>query len=238
MEVEFEIEVNNLLDFLQKIKSDEYNLLMDNVGWSVSTTEHTQVLYQNVLLDRGAFVKYPELEKEVEVSIDKHQKFLRFVKRFKGKVHLLVGEKYLVISSPGSEAHMMLAAKGVIPQGERPKKVKFDTFLKLKVGVFQDAIGDADLLETDIFHLQTKNGKFSITTKSNIDKCIREQAGEYPDASAKYGEYIKDIFGTLVGEVSIAFKTDEPIMIKHDSKYCKTTYILAPFVPPEEEVKK
>jgi len=236
--MDFEIEVDSLLDFLEKIKSDEYIIQADNTGLRVSSMDATQVLYQNVLLDRSAFQKYPQVEKELEIPIEKHQKFVKLVKRFKSKVQLLVGDKYLVLSGPGSEAYMVLASKGIISIAPAPKKVAFDTFMKLKADFFQEVIGDYDLLEANVFDLQVKGGELTVTTTDNVNRCIRKEKVEHPDGSSKYGEYLKEIFNSLSGDVNVAFKTDFPVMVKHNSKFVKTVYILAPFVEPVETEKK
>ena len=141
------------------------------------------------------------------------------------------------MSGPGSEAYMVLASKGIVTIASVPKKVSFETFMKLKSDFFHEAIGDYDLLEANVFNLQVNNGELTVTTTDNINRCIRKEKVEYPDGSSKYGEYFKEIFNVLSGDVDIAFKTDFPVMVKHNSKFVKTVYILAPFVEPVEEKK-
>ena len=235
-DIKLEEESGNLQEFLTKIKADDYLIIVDAEGMKVSAVDKTQVLFQNVSMGRNAFVKHPAIETPIEVPIEDHTRLLNFVKRFKGKIQVTIGDKVLVMCAPNSTYNLVLAAKGVVTTVEQPKKVAFDTFINAKTDFFQEAIKDAVLMGDPLFEFETKGGELAITTTNNVDKAVQTMKCEYTDAKAKYGEYVRSIFETLTGNVELGFKSDFPMMVKHKSKTVKTVYILAPYV--EEEAKK
>ena len=223
----FEIEAGTLADWLDKLKSEEYQLKITPEGWRVSGPDTENIMFVEALLKKEAFLKYEEIERTVPV--DSHSRLKSFVDRFSGKMTVTLEENRLVLKEEGKGAKMSLGHEDIVQEFSEPKLV-YDKWFRVNVKIFSESIKDAKLLSRNRYELSVKDKVFSIKVNNNVDEFVEETKVEYADASCAYGPMIEGIFGNLTGEVDVAFQDGAPLMVFCKNKASTVKYILAPRV--------
>jgi len=211
-------------------------------GISLIAADRAMVAVVKFELKKSAFEKY-ECTEETSIGINLEY-FLQILKRSRGndKLTLELDENKLKIKIEGESVRRFSIPLLDISPSEIPEvdKLEFQTELKVKTSILEDAIADADIISDSIV-FEAKDKKFIMKTEgdsSSVEIEVDEKSGlkeiSGSDSRSRYAlDYLKKMLGA--GKISdiatLKFGKDFPMKLEF-AKPDKITmsFVLAPRV--------
>lgn len=221
---------------------DEAEFLIDENRLSLKATDPSQISMVDFSMEKNCFKEYSVQEK-TKIGIDLSY-FSQVMGRAKANDSLSLeldeDKSRLNVTFEGASTRHFQIPLIDISSAELPNpKIEFDTELKIKAGLMQDALKDAALISTHVslgatkedFFVNANSSKGNLNNKTKKDgknllelKTTKETNSMFPL------DYLQDMLKAPQSdsEVELKLKTNAPIQIKYCIGPARICYFLAP----------
>ncbi len=221
---------------------DEAEFLLDENKLSLKATDPSQISMVDFAIDKKAFKEY-DVKEKTKIGVDLSY-FSQVMNRAKANDSLVLEldedkSRLNVIFEGASTRHFQIPLIDISAAELPNPKIEFDTELKIKAGLIQDALKDASLISTHVslgatkedFFVRANSSKGNLNSKTKKDgknlvelKTTKETSSMFPL------DYLQDMLKapSSDSEIELKLKTNAPIQIKYSIGEAKITYFLAP----------
>jgi len=225
------------------IHEAEFNINLD--GLTLKATDPSQISMVDFEMKKSAFKDF-EVEQDTRIGLD-----LDYLNQIMGRakakdaleIELKKDKTNLSITFKGaSERHFSVPLIDISKTSVPNPKIEFDSELKMKASILQDALKDSELISThvmlgtekDVFFVRAQSSKGTLnsrTPKNEIGSFIAKT-----DAKSMFPlDYLKDMLKTPSGEdeIEIKLKSDAPLAVSYAIGEATISYFLAPRIESE-----
>ena len=221
---------------------DEAEFILDSEKLSLKATDPSQISMVDFSIEKKAFKEY-SIEAKTKIGIDLSY-FSQIMSRAKANDSLVLeldeDKSRLNATFEGaSTRHFQIPLIDISAADLPNPKIEFDTEIKIKAGLLQDALKDAALISThvslgatkDCFFVRANSSKGNLDNKTKKDGKNLIELKTTKDTSSMFPlDYLQDMLKapSSDSEIDLKLKTNAPVQIKYSIGAAKICYFLAP----------
>ena len=226
---------------------DEAEFIANENGLTLKATDPSQIAMIDFELPKSAFKEF-NVEGELKIGID--MDYLRqVVSRAKSDDTLVLElnpeATTLNITFKGKSQRSFSIPLIDVSKGQIPNpKIEFEADVKMKAGLLQDALKDAELISghvvfgvtSDCFYVSANSSKGTLRNETKKDEDAIIKFDVKKECKAMFPlEYLKDMLKTPSSndEITVHLRTDAPVRIDFNIDKARVTYYLAPRIEAE-----
>lgn len=233
MKIEVEVEkLTNYLKLVQGVKSGKVDEVLVEVtldGLLCIANDTPKSRFVKAVMKKTEFTHYQASEGDY-IAHQNLETLLTILGRFNKTVQLVNDGNKLQITQKGRKAVVVMPSKDIISDAVYPK-VPFTHTFEAPVAIFKEAIANARAVGEEIYEVEVKDKKISISVgNKDVTYFVEEAEVNAEPIRVQYKEGFQSMFEGIDGNVLVSMKDKAPIQTEHTKGGIVVTNIVAPFI--------